>query len=125
MPQNSRQVFRTHSNYLTAIRHVASSGVEDDKQKSLELLASKVYDSGCLQLEKEVEFNIKDIHHSLNNAWGIEALFKMGNVFIKEDDLSDSQITGALFKHITFSIIPLRHLQSLKVIQDQELMLRF
>jgi hypothetical protein len=87
MPQNSRQVFRTHSNYLTAIRHVASSGIEDNKQESLELLASKVYDSGCLKLEKEVEFNTGDIYHSLNNAWGIEALFKMGNVFIKEDDL--------------------------------------
>lgn len=87
MPQNSRQVFRTHLNYLTAIKHIASGGIEDDNYKSLELLASKVYDSGCLKLDIEMELNIEDIHHALNNAWGIEALYKMGNVFITEDDL--------------------------------------
>ncbi len=87
MLRNSRQVFRTHSNYLTAIRHIAAGGIEDDNQKSLELLASKVYDSGCLKIERAAEFKIEDVHHSLNNAWGIEALYKMSNVFITEDDL--------------------------------------
>ncbi|HSG30409.1 MAG TPA: hypothetical protein VLB82_02580 [Thermodesulfobacteriota bacterium] len=87
MPQNSRQVFRTHSNYLNAIRYIASGGIEDNNQKSLELLAEKVFESGCLKLEKKTEFNTNDIHHSLNNAWGVEALYKMGNLFIKEDDL--------------------------------------
>lgn len=87
MIQNSRQVFRTHSNYLNAIRHIASSGIEDDAQKALELLALKVYDSGCLNLQREIDFDKDDIHHSLNNAWGIEALLKTENILINEDDL--------------------------------------
>ena len=87
MLKNSRQVFRTHSNYIAAIRHIASGGITDDSLNSLHKLAGKVYDSGCLKLEKVVEFDSGDVHHSLNNAWSVEALYKMENIFIDEDDL--------------------------------------
>ncbi len=87
MSENSSQVFKTHSNYISAIRYIASGGILDNTEYALNLLASKVYDSGCLNFEIKKEIDKKEIHHTLNNAWGIEALFKTENVLINEDDL--------------------------------------
>ncbi|MDA2919274.1 hypothetical protein MYX76_07270 [Desulfobacterota bacterium AH_259_B03_O07] len=87
MARNTREIFRTHANYISAIRYVASGGILGNANAALEQLASRVSDSGCLNIPKRTDIDLNQIHRSLNNAWGIEALFKMGNVFIKEDDL--------------------------------------
>lgn len=87
MPQNSRQVFRTHSNYLSAIRYITCGGMVEDSRKSLELLAEKVYDSGCLKPQRVLKSDTSEIHHSITNAWDLEALYKLETIFIKEDDL--------------------------------------
>lgn len=87
MAIKSRRVFHTHNNYLSAIKYVASGGNTEDSKSALEQLASKVLDSGWLSEPKNGEMDYSQIHKSLNNAWGIEAIFKMENLLIKEDDL--------------------------------------
>lgn len=87
MSEKASQVFRTHSNYVSAIRYLASNGILDNMDDALNLLASRVYDSGCLNFEYSKQINSDELHHSINNAWGIEALFKTENTIIKEDDL--------------------------------------
>lgn len=87
MPKKSSQVFHTHNNYLSAIKYVASGGYADDTKSALVQLASKILDSGWLSEIKRGGNDFYQIHKSLNNAWGIEALFKMENLLIKEEDL--------------------------------------
>ena len=87
MSRNSRQVFHTHNNYLSAIKYVASAGLIEDSKSALLRLASKVLDSGWLADIKHGETDFSQIHQALNNAWGIEALFNMEKMLIKEDDL--------------------------------------
>lgn len=87
MSENALQVFRTHSNYVSAIRYLASGGILDNTDDSLNLLASRVYESGCLNFKYSSQINTEELRHLLNNAWGIEALFRTENSIIKEDDL--------------------------------------
>ncbi len=87
MPSNTQQTFRTHANYISAIRYVLSGGNLLNSKSSLELIASRVRDSGVLKSTKIYKADVAQVHHSLNNAWGVQALFKMGDMFIKEDDL--------------------------------------
>ncbi|MGI9534456.1 MAG: hypothetical protein ACR2NW_05865 [Thermodesulfobacteriota bacterium] len=87
MAIKSRQVFHTHNNYLSSIKYIASGGNMEDSTSALEQLATKVLDSGWLIEIKDGKTDFSQIHRSLNNAWGIEALFKMENLLIKEDDL--------------------------------------
>ncbi len=87
MAIKSRRVFHTHNNYLSAIKYVASGGNMEDSKSALEQLASKILDSGWLSEPKKGKIDFSQIHKSLNNAWGIEAIFKMENLLIKEDDL--------------------------------------
>jgi len=87
MRENASQVFRTHSNYVSAISFIATGGILDNMDDALNLLAYRVYESGCLNFEYTKKINIDDLHHSINNAWGIEALFKTENSIINEDDL--------------------------------------
>ena len=87
MPIKSQQVFHTHNNYLSAIKYVASSGNPEDSTNALRQLASKVLDSGWVSEISKGDIEFSQIHKTLNNAWGIEALFKMENLLIKEDDL--------------------------------------
>ena len=87
MAIKSSQVFHTHNNYLSAIRYVASGGNTEDQMSALGQLASKVADSGWLSEIKSFDKDFSQLHKSLNNAWGIEAIFKMENLLIKEDDL--------------------------------------
>ena len=87
MAIKSRQVFHTHNNYLSAIKYIVSGGNIEDSKSALVQLASKVLDSGWLSEIKNVQLDFNQVHKTLNNTWGIEALFKMENLLIKEDDL--------------------------------------
>lgn len=87
MAKSSKNVFRTHSNYISALRYVALGGKTKSEAEAFRLIASRLSESGWLNdLQKEKADHFQ-LHRSLNNAWGIEALYKMSELFIKEDDL--------------------------------------
>lgn len=88
MTRSSSRVFRTHSNYISAIRYVALDGNIKNAKEGFKLLASKVTDSGWYGFLKPDNADRAQLHRSMNNAWGIEALYKMSDVLIREDDLT-------------------------------------
>jgi len=51
MTSNTQQTFRTHANYISAIRYVLSGGNLLNSKSSLELIASRVRDSGVLKIQ--------------------------------------------------------------------------
>ena len=88
MTKSSSRVFRTHSNYISAISYVALDGNLSDEAEGLKLLSSKLMDSGWYMFLKPDKADRSQLHRSINNAWGLEALYKMSDVFISEDDLT-------------------------------------
>lgn len=87
MGKSSKNVFRTHSNYISALRYLALGGKTKSDYDAFRYLASRISDSGWITELSSGHPDRFQLHRSLNNAWGIEALYKMSELFIKEDDL--------------------------------------
>lgn len=87
MAKSSKNVFRTHSNYISALRYLVLGGKTKSEYDAFRALASRIVDSGWMNELKKDNPDHFQIHRSLNNAWGIEALYKMSELVIKEDDL--------------------------------------
>ncbi len=88
MAKGSNLVFKTHSNYVSAIRYVACGEDVSYKRECLRTLALKIKESGWLKrVEKGFNVDITRLRRRLINAWSVETVYKISDELIKEDDL--------------------------------------
>ena len=87
MARKSKEVFRTHANYIRAFALLTRVPAAASKSDLYDSLLARAKNSGCLTAAPKNQIDLSQVQGSIKNAWGTELLMMLGVCLIREEEL--------------------------------------
>lgn len=87
MPDNSKETFKAHSNYIKAFNLLVHDPISSGCLNLYEHLNNRIIQATALPPARNSSINIDQVRSSLHSAWGTETLLLMTKRIIQEDEL--------------------------------------